>query len=128
MLSTKNEIIKSSNSEEDLKKKASDPNINIVAEHMVNKLAGFQFSLPSKAAIKPAANVFLDMARQFNLNFPEDDKKARRSMGHLIFSDRRMDLSSLEFCSKVCELFGANQSGCSRPALYTIGMGMHPAR
>ena len=87
---------------------------NIVAEHMVNALAGFQFSLSTKAAIKSAAVIFLYMARRFNLNVPEDDKEARRSIGKLIVSTRRMDLSSLKFCSMMCQLFGANKSGAAK--------------
>ena len=112
--SSKNEIGDSSNSEEEVEKEASNPDTiasNSVAEQMVDALAGFQFPLGTKAAIKSAALVFLDMVRRFHLNVSEDDKEARRSIGPFIFSNRKMDLSFLEFCSIVCDLFGFNKSG-----------------
>ncbi len=106
-LSSKNEIGDSSNSEEEVKWEASNPDTiasNSVAEQMVDALASFQFPLGTKAAIKSAAVVFLDMARRFNLNVSEDNKEARRSIGPFIFSNRKMDLSFLKFCSIVCDL------------------------
>ena len=93
--------------EEEMKKEASNPDTvasNSVAEQMVDALASFQFPLKTKAEIKSATGVFLDMARRFNLNVSEDDKEARRSIGPFIFSNRKMDLSFLKFCSIVCDL------------------------
>ena len=100
--------------EEEMKKEASNPDTvasNSVAEQMVDALASFQFRLKTKAEIKSATGVFLDMARRFNLNVSEDDKEAKRSIGPLILSNRTMDLSSLEFCSIVCDHFGVKKSG-----------------